>query len=117
MLGFGEAFFGLVASGWSLDDFADKAVRARMPAEALWAENIVGLLDLERGMGRMMTAEEFSAGLGESLARQGAAPFRAITDEELSRIRGIRGRLQAQWTSLTPGETLDVPFPAASAVS
>lgn len=113
VLGFDQAFFGLVASGWALDDFADKAARARMPAEALWAENVVGLLDLERGAGRMTTAEELSTGLGEALAKQGVAPFRAITEPELARMRALRSRLSAQWTALAPGETLEVSFPAA----
>ena len=116
VLGFDRAFFGLVASGWSLDDFADKATRARMPAEALWAENVVGLLDLERGTGRMMTAEELSTGLRDSLARQGVAPFRAITEDELVRVRTLRGRLSAQWTAVPPGETLEVSFPATASV-
>lgn len=38
VLGFNEAFFGLVAAG-------------RLPMEARWAEGIVGVLDLERGTG------------------------------------------------------------------
>jgi len=46
VLGLTEAFFGLVASGWALEAFADRATRARLPAEAVWAEHVVGLLDL-----------------------------------------------------------------------
>jgi len=43
-LGITNAFFGLVASGWDLDTFADRGARTRLPVEALWAESIVGIL-------------------------------------------------------------------------
>lgn len=113
VLGFREAFYGLVASGWSLDDFTDGGARSRMPVEALWAENVVGLFDLERGTHRMFSAAEFTAGLGASLAKQGVPPFRPVTAAELARVRTLRGDLQARWLALAPGETLEVTFPAA----
>ena len=111
VLGFKEAFFGLAASGWNIDDFAAPGVAARLPAEAVWAESIVGLLDLERGTGTEWTAAEFNTALSESLRGQGRAAFRVITADELLRTRGLRNELQVRWEALPPGEVLTVPFP------
>jgi hypothetical protein len=73
----------------------------------------VGLLDLERGMHRMLGAEEFGAALRDSLERHGLPPFRPLTDAELGRVRTARGRLQGRWRAVPPGGTLEVSFPAA----
>src|SRR5262245_49621493 len=48
---FRNGFYGLVADGWDLSDFEDRARRARMPAEAILPELIVGFLDTERASG------------------------------------------------------------------
>ncbi len=48
VFGFDQAFFGLVASGWDIADFAAPGAAARLPAQALQAECMVGLFDLER---------------------------------------------------------------------
>ena len=103
VLVFKEAFFGLVASGWSIDDFAAPGVAGRLPVEAVWAESIVGLLDLERGTGKEWTAPEFNEALAESLRGQGRAAFRPIGEAELARIRALRNGLQQRWDELTPG--------------
>src|SRR5262245_44562019 len=79
VLGFNEAFFGLAASGWDIDDFTAPGVASRLPQEAVWAESIVGLLDLERGTGKEWTAEEFNDALQQSLFGQGRAGMRLIT--------------------------------------
>lgn len=111
VLGFKEAFFGLLASGWNIDDFAARGVAARLPAEAVWAESIVGLLDLERGTGTEWTAEEFNTALAESLRGQGRPGFRPVAADELARTRALRNDLQARWEGLPPGESLQVSFP------
>ncbi len=41
-LGIGNAFFGLVAQGWSFEDFGNGWPRGPIPAEALEVESIVG---------------------------------------------------------------------------
>ena len=99
VLGFTQAFFGLVAAGWSLESFADPGARARMPAEALWAESIVGLFDLERGANRLWTADEFSEALSASLRKLGVTQFRALDhgdddnnhDSQVSMDEGLVG--------------------------
>jgi len=114
VLGFREAFFGLVASGWEIDDFAKREVRAGMPPEALWAENAVGLFDLERTQGRPFDAAGFNEALASSLQVQKVDPCRPIFDDELIRVRALRDELVGRWWALAPGETLDVPFSAVT---
>jgi hypothetical protein len=108
VLGFRQAFFGLIAAGRDIG-----GTERALPAEALWAENIVGLLDRERGAGERCTAETFNAWLGEALAKQGQPPCRLLADAELDGIRTLRDALTAQWRAVPPGGTLDVPFPAS----
>jgi hypothetical protein len=45
VLGFDQAFFGLVGAGWEIDDFARPGASRRLPHQALRAERIVGVLD------------------------------------------------------------------------
>src|SRR6184192_4306812 len=110
-----QAFFGLVASGWSLDDFDQRGSPARLPNEALWAENIVGLFDLERATGHVMAAAEFTAALAASLSAQGRPPFRSVTDADLARVRALVADLRGRWQVMAVGDTLAIPFPMAAA--
>lgn len=112
VLRFREAFFGLVASGWEIDAFAVKQLR--LPAEAMWAENIVGLLDLERAAGQLLTAAELNEQLATVLRKQNLAPFRAITDDEVNIMRQLRGDLVSRWRMIPEGDTLEVGFPQDS---
>lgn len=109
VLGFREAFFGLVASGWEIDAFTVKHLK--LPDEAMWAENIVGLLDLERSSGQLITASELNEELAVVLAKQQVPPFRAMTDEDLSNMRQLRGSLTSRWRRPPEGETLEIGFP------
>jgi len=112
ILGFRQGFFGLVASGWNIDDFTLRGAARRLPAEAAWAESIVGILDQERAAGRVFPAAEFNEALSESLRGQGVTAFRQLTEEELAGIRTLRGRLIRAWQTLGAGQTLEVAFPA-----
>lgn len=114
---FDRAFYGLIASGWSIELFEDPVAREGIPVQAMWAESLVGLFDLERGMSRRLSAEEFNDALAASLSGQGLPAFRPVTEDELGRVRALRGDLSAQWSALSAGETLDVPFPAVTAGS
>ena len=111
LLGLNEAFFGLVASGWNIDEFATPGVAGRLPVEAVLAESIVGLLDLERGTGKEWSTSEFNDALAESLRAQGRPLFRPIREEELARTRALRDELQERWEALAPGRVLSVSFP------
>jgi hypothetical protein len=110
VFGFTEAFFGLVAAGRSIDATATAA----LPIEAHWAERIVGLLDMERGTGRPLSAGEFNETLASMLRLHGLPGFRPVTEAELSGARSLRNELTARWHALAPGATLNVPFPATT---
>lgn len=112
VLTFDEAFFGLVAAGWAIDDFAARGASKRFPLQARWAESIVGLFDLERGTGRVWSAPEFNEALALSLQGQGVEGFRPVAESELARIRQLRSESEARWDLLAPGDTLALPFPA-----
>lgn len=114
VLGFDQAFFGLVASGWNLDDVGGRGSAGRLPAQALWAEHIVGLLDLERANHRLFDAAEFNELLGAALGKGQLAPCRRIEEAELASVRQRRNALQQRWQALTPGETLEVEFPVSA---
>jgi len=115
VLGFTEAFFGLIASGWEIEDFAASGAAGRLPPEAIVAECAVGLLDLERATGHRMSGPEFTEALSHALAGQGRDAFRRVTEAELLQIRSLCAAVSAQWTQVPPGETLELSFVATTA--
>ena len=64
-LGFRRGFFGLLASGWEMEDTTGKGAREPLPLEAGVVEHIVGLFDSERACGRLWTVEEFNTYIPE----------------------------------------------------
>ena len=115
VLGFEEAFFGLLAAGWEIDDFANPGARARMPHQALLAEHIVGVLDRERALPRPMTSAEVNEAVAASLPLRSGESFPAITNAQLEAIRAQWQDLAARWRQLAQGGTLEIPFPARAA--
>lgn len=110
VLGLQAAFYGLVAGGWDFDDFLPPYPRGPLGAEALWAETLVGLLDVERGTTApgetMMSAGEFDAQLRAKLAAAGLTLPRALDESRLAEIRARRDALLEEWQRLPAGETL-----------
>jgi hypothetical protein len=113
VFGFRDAFFGLVESGWEIDGFGRPESRRGLPTEALWAECIVGLLDRDR-VGNPLTTAAFSEALAAAVTGLGVPAFRAVTEAELRGVRALRDELAERWRTLSPGATLEVPFPAAA---
>lgn len=107
VLGFDQAFYGLIAGGWELDDFSAPGASHRSPLQALWAEHVVGLL--ERGLGA--SAAELDAALTATLPPELAAGRPVVSDAQLAEIATLRLELAARWQALPPGETLSVAFP------
>lgn len=112
VLGFDQAFFGLIAAGWDIDDFAKPGASARMPPQALLAEHVVAMFDREGALPRLMTAAEFNEAIISSLAPADRARFKPVTAAELASVRALRQALDSRWRGLAPGTTLEVEFPA-----
>lgn len=98
-LGYRQGFFGLIAAGWDVDDTGGKGTRGAVPAEAIEVERVVGVFDMERASGVLMTAKEFNE----------YGP-RALSDEEIQKVRSLRGQLFQRWRAVAPGETLELTF-------
>jgi hypothetical protein len=109
-LGIPDAFYGLVASGWTIDETGTRGVAARLPADAIFVENVVGTLDSERASGSRWTAGEFNENTARFAAQGGRPAPRALSDDELARIRKRRAELFAQWHELPAGNTLELTF-------
>ena len=106
-----DAFYGLVASGWSMEDTTGKGRRGPLPAPALFVESVVGSLDTERASGSRWTADEFNENTARFAAQSGRPAPRRLTDDELARIRKRRAELFAAWHELPAGRTLELTFP------
>ena len=115
VLGFERAFFGLIASGWEIDDFAKAGASARLPDEALVAEHLVGVLDRERALSQPMTASEVNEAVAASLSQTHRARLRQVTDAQLEAVRRLWRQLAERWHELGQGETLEIPFPVRAA--
>ncbi len=97
-LDYQQGFFGLVAAGWEVEDTTGQSGRV-LPDEALEVEKMVGLFDAERASGVVWSAEEF-----------GAFAPRALSEDELRRVRALRAELFGQWAAIAPGEKLGLTF-------
>ena len=111
VLRIGDAFFGLIAAGWSIEDTEGKGARGSLPLNALFVEAVVGALDTERASGARWTAVEFNHSMATHMARTGRAAPLQLTDEDLSRIRKRRAELFATWEALPAGQSLRMRFP------
>jgi hypothetical protein len=112
-LGLRGAFYGLVAAGWDFEDFLPPYPRGPLPAEALWAETIVGLLDVERaaqGQGAAMNADELNAQVALKFESDGRVPPGVVSEAQLAEIRGECVALFARWHAVPMGETLELSF-------
>ena len=109
-LGIRHGFFGLVADGWDIVDTEGKGPRGGLPADALLAEHLVGLLDRERvGGAPPLSAAEVNAHIAE-LASTGRVAPRALTDAQLTALRQRTEALHNRWTRTPPGSTLELTF-------
>ena len=99
-LGYRRGFFGLISEGWEIEETTGKGSRGRLPPEATEVERIVGMFDMERASGALVTAEDFAT----------HAP-RHLTDADIVRVRTRRGELFSRWSAVEPGGTLELRFP------
>ena len=113
VLGYREAFYGLLNQGWDFSTFEERepgSAKVRsMPLEAGKAECLAGAFDVELTAGPQ--PNETIAAL---FAEYGiAAP--EITVESIARIRARRDDLLARWHALSPGESMELQFPPLAA--
>lgn len=111
-LGCHNAFYGLIAQGWSIDDTEGAGPRGPLPPEALEVEVFVGMLDAERAGGVPWTVDEFNDFTALHAAAQGHPPPRRLSHAEYAAIRSKRAELFAKWAAVPPGECLTLDFPA-----
>ncbi len=119
-LGYRRGFYGLLAEGWEITDFAKPWPRGPIPDEALDVELIVGFLDAERRQGIRWTAEEFAqhadtfvasrAATRHEVPREVPRPLRVLTADELERVRACRDALLQQWRAIAAGEEMVLTF-------
>ena len=98
-----QGFFGLIASGWEVEDTTGKGTRGAVPSEAGEVEQIVGLFQSEQASGTLWTAEEFNG-----------FAARPLTTKQIEAVREIRGTLFAKWFATKPGEKLELSFNEAA---
>ena len=97
-LGYRGAFYGLVADGWEISDFALPWPRGPIPDEAREVELVVGLFDGMRREREGWDALQFNAEL-ERLAtdsRLVRSLSRTLTDDDIERVRALRNDLLAR---------------------
>lgn len=117
-LGVPNAFFGLLAAGWEITDTGGKGPRGALPPAAILVEHIVGMLDVERGSGHLLQADEFQQAIRDHVTRHpdwADAAEPALAPDALERIRQRRGALIREFRALPPGGTLELAFEAVEA--
>jgi hypothetical protein len=109
-LGFASGFFGLIASGWDIEETTGKGDRGPLPNEAIEVEYIVGALSAERAGNQGCPAPEFNQLAKAFSERKGLPEPRQLTDADLARVRSRISDLCGRWSALPRGATLELPF-------
>lgn len=113
-LGLRRAFYGLVAEGWDLSDFGKRPSGELQRGEAGFGEVVVGFFDLERATGIVETVDALNEKIRMFYTdRRLPCPTRAITEEEVARIRERRAELFARWRALPAGQAIELAFDRA----
>jgi uncharacterized C2H2 Zn-finger protein len=102
-LGYGQGFFGLIASGWDIGDTTGKGARGPLPDEAGEVECVVGLFDSERGSGMLWTADEFAQFAPRRLTRK-------LDEAAIRGIRSSRGDLFRRWAGVEISGKLELEY-------
>jgi hypothetical protein len=111
VLGFDGAFFGSISNGWDISDFAAPGAGMRLSEQAMLAEMMVGLFDLERRTGILGDAADFAWHIRTYREQRNLPPTDfVLTDEDITAIRARRGELFSAWQTLPAGETLELRF-------
>jgi len=119
VLRFDEAFLGLMASGWSFENFTrhDDPRHRPVPAQALIAEHLVGVLSLHVRDSALeddelveLLTDEINSELAAAMAGCGiAAPKLVVAD--VASIYQTFNELARRWAALPRGDHLELSFP------
>ena len=112
-LGYRGAFFGLVAEGWEIADFAKPWPRGPIPVEAREVEMLVGLFDGMRRDRATWDAAEINGQMlqlvmDSKFARDITPPV--LTDADVAAVRQLRDSLIERWSLIEPGSALELEF-------
>ncbi len=110
-LGLDDAFFGLIRSGWSIQDFEAPGASKRTPPTAILAEVLVGALQREVLLHQGVTADDYNREVLASLQGQAQRIRRKVSPEEFGTVQSRLEGLLANWKSISPGQWLDLSFP------
>lgn len=105
VLGYNEAFLGLVARGKDLDAFGTRnGVKDVYTFEEGWAETIVGLLQW------FWPSDDALFDALATACANGGIPVPPLTPAQLARIRAAVTALHAEWERLPEGAVLERAF-------
>ncbi len=108
-LGFDQAFYGLLAQGRAIEEFAETEDRSWVGEQGTLAETIVMTLQYE--VAGSAAPEAFFEMVEEACRGLGIAPLATITPEAVAAMRERFGRLMMRWAQTPPGGCLELDFP------
>ncbi len=113
VLGYTDAFFGMLARGRDIDSFGTRdGVRDTYSYEETWAEHIVGTLQFSQSGDAGLSYDAFCEALSIAGQQYQLDPP-VISAETLRDIRARITELVTAWRGLPRGEQIYLPFPPA----
>ena len=112
-LGYRGAFYGLVADGWEISDFATPWPRGPIPDEVREVELVVGLFDGMRRKREGWGAAQFNAELKQLAADSKFAhsmELRTFTDDNIARVRALQDDVLDRWSTTSASDALVLDF-------
>jgi hypothetical protein len=105
VLGLDQGFYGLIASGWDIEDTTGKGTKGKLPQQAGDVERLVGMFDLERASRVLCTAEDFA-----NYGPTGLCASPTLDEGTIQRIRAKRAELFKKWAEVPVGDKLQFDF-------
>lgn len=118
--GYGGAFYGLLADGWEISDFAKPWARGPIPAEAREVETLVSVFESYARRATPDTHPDLNAWGAEYVASRNASkpksaePLRALSAAGIGGVHDARAALLADWSRVRAGEALQLEFRRAT---
>lgn len=112
-LGLRESFLGLVASGWSLEDFSRPGIARDLPEQSKQTEFVVGEIERRVMFGDPVDADSFNAFLRQTIGPEVKDKLH-LTQWQLNAIVGKFNEIHSQYAGLSEGGILELVFAEAS---